>query len=117
MLLWHAGCKPTGLPCVKCVFTYLLPAAGVHFQLPARCSADCWRSQLHQESRVNNIRNEFNPCIRPHVYDLMMCRVAGALLYTLLPAKTKARLPIWIAGKDVIPPGELVSDYKPIKGS
>jgi hypothetical protein len=38
----------------------------------------------------------------------------GALLYALIPAKTKARLPTWITGDTVIPPDEVVEDYKPL---
>lgn len=40
---------------------------------------------------------------------LVTCAVA--LAYAILPAKTKARLPTWIAGKDVIPPDATVADY------
>ena len=37
---------------------------------------------------------------------------AGALVYALVPAKTRARLPTWVTGNDVMPPDEVVVEQK-----
>ena len=37
---------------------------------------------------------------------------AGALVYALVPAKARARLPTWVTGKYVMPPDEVAVDHK-----
>lgn len=39
---------------------------------------------------------------------------AVALLYAVVPATTKARLPTWLTGDSVIPPDAAVTDYKKV---